>query len=89
MRAALLAMLLLAAAPAWAAWTKVAEEGGTTIYVDPAAVGAQRVVVARVQLQPLPRMQKAPRHPGGSQPQQALARIHGTIEHGTNIVSHR
>lgn len=39
MRAALLAMLLLAAAPAWAAWTKVAEEGGTTIYVDPAAVG--------------------------------------------------
>ena len=40
MRAALLAVLLLAAAPAWAAWTKVAEEGGTAFYIDPAAMSA-------------------------------------------------
>lgn len=40
MRTAFPAVLLLAAAPAWAAWTKVAEEGGTAFYIDPATVSA-------------------------------------------------
>lgn len=40
MRAALPIVLLLAAAPAWAAATKVAEDGGTAFYIDPATVTA-------------------------------------------------
>jgi hypothetical protein len=39
MRAILYAVLMLAAAPAWADWVKVTETGGTAYYVDPASIG--------------------------------------------------
>lgn len=41
MRAPLLALLLLAATSAWAGWEKVAEDGDTAYYVDPATISAR------------------------------------------------
>ncbi len=59
---------------------------GEPALVDTAAMRAERVPVARRQLDPLAGMQKAARHPGGRKPQQSAAGVEGAREGLLHVV---
>ena len=56
--------------------------GGEPALVDAAAVRAERVEIARIELQTAARHQERSRHPAGRKPHDALARGQGVVQQG-------
>ena len=54
--------------------------------VDAAAIGPEGVVIFRMQFDPMPRMQKAPRHPRRREPQQPFARIERGVQNLGDVI---